>query len=83
MTSLTYILKMQSIGKKLSIYTRQDPHLYGFSMEMLGILLKKAGFKIVDKKYLVVGWSKNLLFRFICWVFINIRPTLFIVAKKK
>jgi 2-polyprenyl-3-methyl-5-hydroxy-6-metoxy-1,4-benzoquinol methylase len=83
MTSLKYILKMQSIGKKLSIYARQDPHLYGFSMEMLEILLKKAGFKVIDKRHLVLGWSKNLLFRFICWIFVNIRPTLFIVAKKR
>lgn len=83
MTSLTYILKMQSIGKKLSIYTRQDPHLYGFSMEMLELLLKRVGFKILKKKHLVLGWSKNILFRLICYLFVNIRPTLFIVAKKK
>jgi len=82
MTSLTYILKKQSIGKELSIYTRKDPHLYGFSMEMLEILLKKAGFKILKKKHLVLGWSKNLFFRFICHIFVNIRPTLFVVAKK-
>ncbi|MCS7134990.1 MAG: class I SAM-dependent methyltransferase [Candidatus Aenigmarchaeota archaeon] len=82
MTSLTYILKIQSIRRKLSIYERQDPHLYGFSMEMLELLLEKAGFKILNKKYLVVGWRKNILFRVICYLFKNIRPTLFIVAMK-
>ncbi|MEM5777291.1 MAG: class I SAM-dependent methyltransferase [Candidatus Aenigmatarchaeota archaeon] len=82
MTSLTYILKKQSFGKKLTIYDRKDPHLYGFSMEMMEILLKKTRFKVLDKRYLVMGWSKNILFRFICYLFRNIRPTLFIVAKK-
>lgn len=88
MTSLTYILKRQTIGSKgyrgfLYFYKMKYPHLYGFSMEMLEILLKKAGFKVLKKKHLVLGWSKNLLFRFICYLFVNIRPTLFIVAKKK
>ncbi len=82
MTSLTYILKKQSIGKDLTIYKRQDPHIYGFSMEMMEILLKKTGFKIVMKKQITLGWRKNLLFRFICFLFPNVRTTLFFVAKK-
>ncbi|MBU5687975.1 MAG: methyltransferase domain-containing protein [Candidatus Aenigmarchaeota archaeon] len=82
MTSLSYILKIQSFGKKLTIYDRKDPHLYGFSMEMLEILLKKSGFKILNKKYLNIGWRRNVLFRLICFLFKNIRPTLFFAAKK-
>ncbi|MBU5689722.1 MAG: methyltransferase domain-containing protein [Candidatus Aenigmatarchaeota archaeon] len=82
MTSLSYILKIQSFGKKLTIYDRKDPHIYGFSMEMLEILLKKSGFKVINKKHLNIGWRRNILFRFICYLFKNVRPALFLVAKK-
>ena len=78
MIGLQHIVKPNNFWIK----NREDPHIYAWNIEMIQKLMEMAGFKVIHKELLNTFWSRNLLFRGICFFFKKIRPTIFIVGKK-
>lgn len=71
-----------AIGLQNILFHEDHAHYHAWELHMLTELMEKAGFKILVTKKLNIYWNRNLLLRFIGFIFPKIRPDLFVVAEK-
>jgi len=57
-------------------------HLYTWGKYNFNLLCREAGFDILKFKYIQHFWRKNLLFRFLSFIFPILKPSLFYVLEK-
>lgn len=62
------------------VYTE---HLFSWNKHNMIALVDRAGLDIEKFEYISFYWNKNILLKFIAWVFPFLRPNMLVVLKKK